>query len=482
MGQPSTGLSGTGSPSAEPVQTATAHAFTSAATTVSRLQRQAGSPPELADAPVGTTPAAPARTVPTIGAPGPVFLPTPGSTELLLPPPVFDVGVDRPGAAAPAVQRAGSEPAVGSPRGPDRPETRGWDSGSDGIEQVVDSGSMPPPQAMAPVQIAPLLGKQPSGPVPAAAPSVSLPPAVQRHPLSSAFLEQPVQRTASSIPQTARAAGTGGGFGAPLHSLPPTAAGGSGVAREMSLAQMFAPGAAAIASGAAHSDAPGSVVFSSPTSAPMTTNPTLGSSFDTAGIGSPPAAGSYAGSSAGVSVQRLGLPSASAFVSDARQRAGGYADTARQAAGGYAGRAGQAASGDVDAATGYAHTALATAGHYTDAAGQAAGGLSDTAGSAVDGAAAGATGAAGGAVDAASGAAGGLAEAGTAASGVTTTAAGAAGAAAGAVGAAAGGTADALPTDLDELARRLFDPLSARLKSELWLDRERAGMVTDLRR
>jgi hypothetical protein len=39
-----------------------------------------------------------------------------------------------------------------------------------------------------------------------------------------------------------------------------------------------------------------------------------------------------------------------------------------------------------------------------------------------------------------------------------------------------------LPTDLDELARRLFDPLSARLKSELWLDRERAGMVTDLRR
>lgn len=44
------------------------------------------------------------------------------------------------------------------------------------------------------------------------------------------------------------------------------------------------------------------------------------------------------------------------------------------------------------------------------------------------------------------------------------------------------GAAAALPTDLDELARRLFDPLSTRLKSELWMDRERAGMVTDLRR
>jgi hypothetical protein len=35
---------------------------------------------------------------------------------------------------------------------------------------------------------------------------------------------------------------------------------------------------------------------------------------------------------------------------------------------------------------------------------------------------------------------------------------------------------------LEELARQLFDPLSARLKSELWIDRERAGMVADLRR
>jgi hypothetical protein len=36
-------------------------------------------------------------------------------------------------------------------------------------------------------------------------------------------------------------------------------------------------------------------------------------------------------------------------------------------------------------------------------------------------------------------------------------------------------------TDLDEMARRLFEPLSARLRAELWLDRERAGLMTDLR-
>ena len=42
--------------------------------------------------------------------------------------------------------------------------------------------------------------------------------------------------------------------------------------------------------------------------------------------------------------------------------------------------------------------------------------------------------------------------------------------------------AGAGPTDVEELARRLFDPLAARLKAELWLDRERAGLVTDLRR
>ena len=36
-------------------------------------------------------------------------------------------------------------------------------------------------------------------------------------------------------------------------------------------------------------------------------------------------------------------------------------------------------------------------------------------------------------------------------------------------------------TNVDELARRLYEPLAARLREELWLDRERAGWLTDLR-
>ena len=39
--------------------------------------------------------------------------------------------------------------------------------------------------------------------------------------------------------------------------------------------------------------------------------------------------------------------------------------------------------------------------------------------------------------------------------------------------------AGAAPTDLDEMARRLYEPLSARLRAELWLDRERAGVMSD---
>jgi hypothetical protein len=35
------------------------------------------------------------------------------------------------------------------------------------------------------------------------------------------------------------------------------------------------------------------------------------------------------------------------------------------------------------------------------------------------------------------------------------------------------------PADLDELARRLYEPLTARLRAELWLDRERAGVMSD---
>jgi hypothetical protein len=37
----------------------------------------------------------------------------------------------------------------------------------------------------------------------------------------------------------------------------------------------------------------------------------------------------------------------------------------------------------------------------------------------------------------------------------------------------------AKPPDLDELARRLYEPLTARLRAELWLDRERAGVMSD---
>jgi hypothetical protein len=44
---------------------------------------------------------------------------------------------------------------------------------------------------------------------------------------------------------------------------------------------------------------------------------------------------------------------------------------------------------------------------------------------------------------------------------------------------AAPGAAGAKPPDLDELARRLYEPLTARLRAELWLDRERAGVMSD---
>ncbi len=47
---------------------------------------------------------------------------------------------------------------------------------------------------------------------------------------------------------------------------------------------------------------------------------------------------------------------------------------------------------------------------------------------------------------------------------------------------AAAGPPATAPPDVEELARRLFDPLCAHLKAELRLDRERAGLVTDLRR
>jgi hypothetical protein len=43
-------------------------------------------------------------------------------------------------------------------------------------------------------------------------------------------------------------------------------------------------------------------------------------------------------------------------------------------------------------------------------------------------------------------------------------------------------SAGAPGTNLDELVQRLYDPLAARLRAELWQDRERAGALMDLRR
>src|SRR3984893_14301329 len=56
-----------------------------------------------------------------------------------------------------------------------------------------------------------------------------------------------------------------------------------------------------------------------------------------------------------------------------------------------------------------------------------------------------------------------------------------AGAPAGESGAAAAGPHQASETEMDELARRLYDRLRSRLKTELLVDRERAGFLTDLR-
>ncbi|WP_132193765.1 MULTISPECIES: hypothetical protein [Kribbella] len=49
-----------------------------------------------------------------------------------------------------------------------------------------------------------------------------------------------------------------------------------------------------------------------------------------------------------------------------------------------------------------------------------------------------------------------------------------------AAGAAAGGGAKTVSAaEVEELAKRLYEPLTAKLRAELWLDRERAGRVTD---
>jgi hypothetical protein len=65
-------------------------------------------------------------------------------------------------------------------------------------------------------------------------------------------------------------------------------------------------------------------------------------------------------------------------------------------------------------------------------------------------------------------------------SGVSSSVASSAGSAIGAV-ASSLGSHKAEETDMDELARKLYDRIRSRLKTELLVDRERAGFLTDLR-
>jgi hypothetical protein len=71
--------------------------------------------------------------------------------------------------------------------------------------------------------------------------------------------------------------------------------------------------------------------------------------------------------------------------------------------------------------------------------------------------------------------------------GLSSVTSGAASAGGGAVGSAIGGIASSLgshktdETDMDELAGKLYDRIRSRLKTELLVDRERAGFLTDLR-
>ena len=48
---------------------------------------------------------------------------------------------------------------------------------------------------------------------------------------------------------------------------------------------------------------------------------------------------------------------------------------------------------------------------------------------------------------------------------------------------AAGGGLPAAPTaaELEDIAQRLYEPMASRIRAELWQDRERAGLLTDLR-
>ncbi len=71
--------------------------------------------------------------------------------------------------------------------------------------------------------------------------------------------------------------------------------------------------------------------------------------------------------------------------------------------------------------------------------------------------------------------------------GVSSLTSGAGSSLAGPVGSAIGSVASSLgghktdETDMDELAGKLYDRIRSRLKTELLVDRERAGFLTDLR-
>ncbi|MGS0686699.1 hypothetical protein ACVBEQ_16395 [Nakamurella sp. GG22] len=507
------------------------------APTVARAAAGPGPRPIGLGAPLSLPPLAPAPLVPGPYGPEP-HLPEPGTAgapletvglSSMTPPPV-QRQVIVPTVAEPAGEPTADEPTTPSTGSASTPESAAPRATHEGPALVLSrSGTTPPahpsaphtrqppspqpthgqradePQtAEIPPVIAPLLGGSPDvlqGWSTRAAPQsgTSPTPAVQRAlsaPDTHAAL--PVRhtsgagsRTAQQIPARQSPPARTADFvvqravpivpTTPLDNALPgmTSAGSSSGAddrvtvRQMSLQRMFDPGSAAIASGAAYSDGAGSVIFHPPSStgsassvssppvqrfglpslpsAPslpkmpslptvpampnMPSLPTVPTMPSLPTVPSMPDLSSLPGASS--------IPDASSIMSGARSAAddaGGYLRTARESAGNQLAGAEDAVGGAVDQAT-----STTAAGGIRDTVGSAASGISDAAGQA--------------------------------ASGVAGLAAGAAGAVAGAAGAAG-----ALPTDLNELARRLFDPLSARLKSELWLDRERAGMVTDLRR
>ena len=428
---------------------------------------------------------------------GPAGMPMPMPMPAPIPMPTWGMADD--GAALVLARSAAAQPAQMQPAQTPPAQMQPAHTQPDDVQraasptQVLDvdatgaggSGADEPELSRSVPVIAPLLGASPdilySRIAAAAAPGGPSPaPAVQRA-LSAADTGPavPLRRTGAGMPAVDRAvqrAVSAGPHPTADHNAVPTAtsvgppAGSSArvTVTQMSLQRMFDPGSAAIASGAAYSDGAGSVIFHPPLSAGSASYgapppvqrfglPTLPSAPSIPSMPSLPSAPSLPNMPSLPIVPALpgtsSIPDASSMISGARsaaEDAGGYLRTAPPGAGNELAAAEDAVGGLAESASSSVGGAIDRA---TSTAQSAAGGIRDTVGSAASGV---------------------TEAAGQAASGVAGLAAGAAGAVAGAAG--------ALPTDLNELARRLFDPLSARLKSELWLDRERAGMVTDLRR